>query len=65
MIASDDNGETWFLGGRIPFGVDPFWRPIHGNEATVSIREGRREGEGGRERKKERQREGERERRGS
>ena len=45
--------------------MDPFWRPIHGNEATVSIREGMREGEGGRERKKERQREGERERRGS
>ncbi|XP_041452757.1 LOW QUALITY PROTEIN: sialidase-4-like [Lytechinus variegatus] len=35
VIASDDNGETWFLGGRIPFGVDPFWRPIHGNEATA------------------------------
>ncbi|XP_072165661.1 sialidase-2-like [Diadema setosum] len=35
VIFSDDNGDTWFPGGRIPFGMDPFWRPIHGNEAMA------------------------------
>ena len=47
--------------GQDTLRVDPFWRPIHGNEATVSIKEGRRERDRERvcvcERERERERE--------
>ncbi|XP_072016573.1 sialidase-2-like isoform X2 [Amphiura filiformis] len=35
VMFSDDYGESWRLGGRIPFGVDPIWRPIHASESMV------------------------------
>ena len=35
VIFSDNNGDTWSVGGRMPFGVDPLWRPIHSGESMV------------------------------
>ncbi len=35
VLFSDNNGESWRMGGHIPFGVDLIWRPIHSSEAMV------------------------------